>query len=206
MGKNNIFLIWMASVFVLLSLVFIFNLWDAKPKRIDHPIVEEKFYTKDTLQNPYLEAKLLKDGEVYRCQECHETMEASTVQKSFYSAHKDVVLKHGVNQSCRTCHSPTDKEKLLDIMDKHVAFNQSELTCLKCHGPIYRDWEKGVHGRMKDYWDPKKKIGAEKITCVACHNPHQPSFPMMEPAPGPYRYQYEGEEERVSPGETKHER
>ena len=57
--------------------------------------------------------------------------------------------------------------------------------CGSCHGPTYRDWEAGVHGRTSGYWD--RSLGPmDRKACVNCHNPHAPHFPGRPPAPGPH--------------------
>src|SRR5436190_5125 len=55
---------------------------------------------------------------------------------------------------------------------------------LSCHGPTYRDWEIGIHGRKSGYWD--KRLGAAvRQDCTSCHDPHSPAFPSLTPGPGP---------------------
>ena len=52
--------------------------------------------------------------------------------------------------------------------------------CAGCHGPTYRDWERGMHGRTDGYWD--ETLGEpHRLSCTECHDPHWPRIPAMEP-------------------------
>lgn len=195
---------WMAAVFFLLALSFIFDLWGEKTERIKHPLTNPQYFTKQPVREAKLESLIKKEGHVYRCNDCHQTLEISSVQKSFFSAHEDIILKHGVNNYCLTCHSANNMEALVDIHNNDITFSQSHITCLKCHGPIYRDWENGVHGRMNDFWD-QGKGEVRKLTCVACHDPHQPKFKPMKPAPAPNIVNYRRFLESLTIGEKSHE-
>ncbi len=171
-------------VFLVLAISFIVDIWGEPPKRVIHPTVDQANFSQKPARTPALNPIYVKDGYSYRCNDCHSVLEPSDVQKSYISAHPDVILEHGANNYCTTCHSPDNRERLLDINGYDVAFDQSHKSCLQCHGPIYRDWEAGVHGRMNDYWDTERGP-TRKLTCVECHNPHQPKFPDMQPSPAP---------------------
>ncbi len=75
---------------------------------------------------------------------------------------------------------------LLQTRDgRKVSFSNSQLLCGSCHGPTYRDWEAGAHGRTSGYWD--RSLGPiDRKICANCHNPHSPHFPGRKPAPGPH--------------------
>lgn len=178
-----------AVFFLLLALSFIFDIWANKREIRKNPLVDQKYFSTESIRQPMIEPLLVKDGLVYRCNDCHQHIEPSNIQKSFFSAHKDVILKHGANNYCTTCHSSNDREFLIDIHGDNVPFSKSEVTCLKCHGEKYRDWLQGVHGRMNGYWD-KTKGEVKKLTCVACHDPHQPKFKAIEPSPSPVIFNY----------------
>ena len=204
-NKNNERYLWgVALVFSLLALSFIFDLWGERREKIEHPLTNPQFFTKQPVREPKLEPVMAKEGESYRCNDCHDVLEPSTVQKSFFSAHEDIVLKHGVNNYCTTCHSSENREALLDINGNDIAFSESHITCLQCHGPIYRDWENGVHGRMNDFWD-KNKGEVRRLICVACHDPHQPEFKSMQPAPAPHIENYRKFLVSSTVGESSHE-
>lgn len=183
--NNNLNYLWLiAVVFLLLALSFVFDVWGKKREVLKHPLVAKEYFTKDSVETPMLRPVLIQDGNRYSCNDCHQNIEPSTVQKSFFSAHPDVTLEHGANNYCMTCHNFENREMLVDLNKNEIKFSQSEKTCLQCHGPIYRDWENGVHGRMKNFWDETK--GAKsKLTCVQCHDPHNPKFKPMKPSPAP---------------------
>ena len=74
---------------------------------------------------------------------------------------------------------------LLQTRDgREVKFADSPLLCGSCHGPTYRDWEAGAHGRTSGYWDRSSGPMDRKI-CVNCHNPHSPQFPGPQARAGP---------------------
>jgi formate-dependent nitrite reductase cytochrome c552 subunit len=103
--------------------------------------------------------------------------------------HQDIVMDHEAAMTCYTCHSRTNRERLVDIYGTEVAFEQSENICRRCHGPRYRDWKLGIHGRLMGYWDTTKGTSTN-ITCVGCHDPHAPQFQRMRPSPPPSRDHY----------------
>lgn len=177
--------LWLiAAVFFLLALSFIFDLWPRGRDVIKYPPVDPKYFSTQTVRQPMHEPILKKDGDLYRCNDCHQNIVPSPIQKSFFSAHENIILQHGINNYCLTCHSLNNREFLVDIHGEDIPFSKSELLCQKCHGTIYRDWEKGAHGRINSFWD-KSKGEKVKATCVACHDPHQPKFKPLEPSPAP---------------------
>jgi len=90
--------------------------------------------------------------------------------------HLDIVpdginIKHGRGAIwCLDCHNPTKRNKLVDNFGDEIDFNEPQLLCGKCHGPILRDWRDGIHGKRTGEWaaDGKKRW----FVCTECHNPH----------------------------------
>lgn len=90
--------------------------------------------------------------------------------------HQDIVpdsmdLQHGRGAIwCLSCHSAENRDKLIDHFGNEISFNQPQKLCGKCHGPAYRDWRDGIHGKRIGMW----KTGGKKRwwTCTECHNPH----------------------------------
>jgi hypothetical protein len=64
-----------------------------------------------------------------------------------------------------------------------IPFSESYKLCGQCHGPQYRDWQSGVHGKRTGEWDGQK----EYLLCVNCHDPHSPKFKPLVPLPPPVR-------------------
>lgn len=105
-------------------------------------------------------------------------------------AHRLDVLRHGDNQrnnDCFNCHHKEDLSKLNLRNGNLVEFTETALLCSECHGPTYRGWEMGLHGRTDGYWDPE--LGsANRKACTSCHDPHHPAFPEMLTGPAPQYY------------------
>ena len=101
--------------------------------------------------------------------------------------HSDIVMGHGRhhrNNNCFNCHDESNLELLQTRDGKHLKIVESPALCGSCHGPTYRDWEAGAHGRTGGYWD--RALGPiDRKVCTSCHNPHSPPFPPRPPAPGP---------------------
>jgi hypothetical protein len=129
---------------------------------------------------------LVKVGWTYNCMECHTLIKARWHYDRPLNEHKDVRLEHGNNRFCLNCHHPTNRNAFVDYDGSEIAQADVVLLCAKCHGPTYRDWQAGVHGRQNGHWN--KTMGeSTKLRCIQCHDPHQPQFATMKPLP-PLRY------------------
>ena len=90
--------------------------------------------------------------------------------------HMDLVpdalnLQHGRGSIwCLDCHHTETRNKFVDHGTGEIDFNQPQKLCGKCHGPLYRDWRAGIHGKRIGEWahDGKKRW----FVCTECHNPH----------------------------------
>ncbi|MEI8341122.1 MAG: hypothetical protein WCH43_06240 [Verrucomicrobiota bacterium] len=101
---------------------------------------------------------------------------------------KDIVMghgSHGRNNNCFNCHNENNLELLQTRDGREIKFEDSPQLCGSCHGPTYRDWEAGAHGRTSGYWD-RSKGPIDRKLCVNCHDPHTPHYPGRHPAPGPH--------------------
>lgn len=129
---------------------------------------------------------LVRMGWTYNCMECHRLLPARWRYDRPMAEHQDVRLDHGNNRFCLNCHHATNRNAFSDYDGSEIAQAEVVQLCAKCHGPIYRDWEAGVHGRSNGYWDAQQ--GARtKLRCIQCHDPHVPKFKAMKPLP-PLRY------------------
>jgi hypothetical protein len=121
---------------------------------------------------------------IYNCNECHKDFKTPIRSHLPYGAHKERGFNHGLNPLCLNCHNIANSEAFVNYDGSEIPNDQPVLLCRKCHGPTYRDWEAGIHGRTNGYWDatlgPRKKL-----TCNQCHNPHRPQFPLLKPMPPP---------------------
>ncbi len=135
------------------------------------------------------------DTSGFACYTCHDAKKQLLVKTNANGSillsepHKDIVMKHGQNnrnEHCFICHDPKNLE-LLRVSDGHTfKLTEGNLLCASCHGPSYRDWEAGVHGRTSGFWD-RSKGPSVRADCTSCHDPHSPAFPAMKAAPRPNR-------------------
>lgn len=127
-----------------------------------------------------------RTGFEYKCSECHTEIKSPTRQQDMQGEHKAIydAFDHGLNTRCINCHHQTDRNAYVDHDGEPIPAEQPARLCAKCHGPTYRDWEAGVHGRSNGYW--KASMGEKKrLLCVQCHDPHSPKFKPMTPDPAP---------------------
>jgi hypothetical protein len=123
-------------------------------------------------------------GYTYRCSECHNLFPSPPETVRTLTQHREIVLDHGINKRCFNCHHLTNRDALVDDWGKEIPYDRPPLLCAKCHGPVYRDWLHGSHGRTNGYWSAA--LGPmERRKCVECHDPHRPPFPPLKPAPPP---------------------
>ena len=133
----------------------------------------------------YLEPLLFKrTGFVYTCNECHQDLKT---QQRYYTPsgeHRNIALDHGLNVNCLNCHHSYDRNYYAAYGEDKISSEESFQVCMKCHGPIYRDWEANIHGRVNGYWD--SELGPQKkLDCIQCHDPHSPGFKNLIPMPPP---------------------
>jgi hypothetical protein len=136
------------------------------------------------IRQPALRPEIRLAGFTYRCSECHNLFPSPPETVRTLTQHTNIALKHGINTRCFNCHNLTNRDAFVDDWGREIPYDQPQLVCAKCHGPVYRDWLHGSHGRVNGYWDPQKGP-AQRRKCVECHDPHQPPFPPMNPAPPP---------------------
>ena len=136
------------------------------------------------------------EGYQRTCIECHQLFEPGIETPERLLTHAHVRLDHGINDRCRNCHHLEDRGKLVLHDGRVVPFAESQLLCAKCHGPTFRDWERGTHGRTNGYWDLSRGERV-RLKCSQCHDPHNPRVPAMDsiaPLPGPHDPQVRGRE------------
>lgn len=122
------------------------------------------------------------------CVECHALFQPGLETPKRLAMHAHIRLDHGINDRCRNCHHLKDRDKLVLHDGSEINFSESERLCAKCHGPTFRDWERGSHGRSNGYWDPARGERI-RLKCSQCHDPHNPRVPAMDalvPLPGPH--------------------
>lgn len=124
-------------------------------------------------------------GWKYDCMECHKHVDDPRFDREEIKVeHEDIIFNHGNNRYCLNCHHAENRNAFVDYDGSEIAEADVTLLCAKCHGPKYRDWKAGVHGRQNGYWDSSK--GAKsKLRCIQCHDPHAPAYPNIKPMAAP---------------------
>jgi hypothetical protein len=136
------------------------------------------------VRQPTLRPRYVAAGFEYRCSDCHMILPAPAEAADRLTQHTEIVLEHGINTRCFNCHHRTQRDCFVDDFGQPISWDQPQLLCAKCHGPVYRDWQHGAHGRVNGYWDTARGL-QPRLRCIECHDPHRPPFGAMRPAPGP---------------------
>jgi len=181
--------------FLVLAGAFLLNLWGKTPPLEKIPLVDTNFLSTATARVPAVE--LFASGvdvSDFDCYGCHEKTKPPTIRYDkagkilIPDEHKDIVMGHGRhdrNNNCFNCHNENKLDTFQTRDGQELSITNCPPLCGSCHGPTYRDWEAGVHGRTGGYWNTN--LGAmERKVCTACHDPHHPKFPGRQPAPGPH--------------------
>ncbi len=122
------------------------------------------------------------------CMSCHRMFPPRADTPKRFLQHSHVTLNHGINDRCRNCHWETDRNRLVLRGGEVIGYNDVVQLCAKCHGLIFRDWQRGAHGRTNGYWDSQRGE-VRRLACTHCHDPHNPRVPAMDPLkplPGPH--------------------
>ena len=118
----------------------------------------------------------------FPCNDCHSELEPNPQRRTLVDMHDDIVFNHdSENRWCLACHDTFNRDSLLLAGGKLLGFNESYKLCGQCHGPKYRDWKLGIHGKRIGEWNGEKQY----LLCVHCHDPHSPKFKAMKPMPPP---------------------
>lgn len=193
--RTGMVLVVLAVVFVALGWQFAtgFGTRSAMPDRI--PLVDTQFLETATIRKSYAELiRTQADLSDFDCYACHEKGKPPVLRFDAQQVivvpkeHSDVVMGHGShnrNNNCFNCHDDQNLELLQTRDGRQVKLMESPALCGSCHGPTYRDWEAGAHGRTGGYWERTAGPMKRQI-CVDCHNPHHPKIPPRKPAPGPH--------------------
>jgi hypothetical protein len=139
------------------------------------------------------------------CNDCHRIIDTGPAPRKNLLQHTDIQLQHGLNDGCLNCHDKEDRDKLVLRGGRTIPFTQTQLLCQQCHGPTYRDWQRGMHGKTLGRWD-ERRGPLRRLLCTECHDPHAPAFEAFEPLPGPntLRMGDPAQAHHPAPGEGKH--
>lgn len=182
-------------VFLALAGAFLLNLWGRPAAVKPIPLVDRSFLDTATARESYAELVAKKaDLSDFDCYGCHERGKPPPIRYDtnhviiIPKEHANLVMAHGRhdrNNNCFNCHNENNLERFQTRDGRELKFAESTPLCGSCHGPTYRDWEAGIHGRTSGYW-AREQGQYERRDCVQCHNPHAPKFPGRKPAPGPH--------------------
>lgn len=181
--------------FGALALLLSANLWGHLPARRPIPLVDKSFLETTPWRQTYSDlVKAKEDLSDFDCYACHEKDKPPPLRFDanhkliIPDEHSNIVMGHGSherNNLCFNCHNEHDLLTLQVRDGTTVKFDNIPPLCGSCHGPTYRDWEAGAHGRTNGYWD-RSKGEAHRLSCANCHNPHAPQIPTRAPAPPPH--------------------
>lgn len=194
-AKSSWVLTGLTFCFIILVVAFVTNLWGRLPPHQNLSLVDSSITNIATVRMSAGEL-IASGGDAsgLDCYACHDKEKPLKLEFDAESnvilakEHSDIQMGHGRhkrNNNCFNCHDETNLE-VLQTRDGHqVKLVDSPALCGSCHGPTYRDWEAGVHGRTSGYW--KRDLGQmDRKVCTSCHDPHSPGFPGRAPAPGPH--------------------
>ena len=193
--RINVLLAGLIAEFLGLALLLVANLWGRQVPSRKIPLVDLEFLASTPFRQSYANLVAAKeDLSDYDCYACHEKNKPPPIV--FDANHRIVIPKehkyismghgsHDRNNLCYNCHNEGNL-LMLQVRDgRELKFDNSTPLCGSCHGPTYRDWEAGAHGRTSGFWH--HALGApQRLGCVNCHDPHAPRIPTRAPAPGPH--------------------
>ena len=197
-AKNSLVMSGLAIGFFGLAGAFMLNLWGRPIEPAINPPTPPDFTNTATVRQSAADV-VRADGDTsgFACYSCHDAKKELVIhldtngEAILAEPHKDLVMQHGRknrNDYCFNCHDAKNLERLRinDNQGKTFKLTEGNQLCGSCHGPTYRDWERGVHGRISGFWDLKKGTSV-RSDCTSCHDPHSPAFPPIKPGPRPHR-------------------
>ena len=123
-------------------------------------------------------------SDYFPCNDCHSELEPNPERRELVEMHDDIVFDHdSENRWCLACHFIDNRDSLVLAGGKRLGFDESYKLCGQCHGPKYRDWRLGIHGKRTGEWNGQKQY----FLCASCHDPHSPKIEPIQPLPPPRR-------------------
>ena len=120
----------------------------------------------------------------FPCNNCHNELVVNAQRRELVDMHNDIIFEHdSENRWCLACHDAESRDSLRLANGRLLGFDKSYELCGQCHGPKYRDWKLGIHGKRSGEWNGQKNY----FLCVHCHDPHSPRFKLLEPMPPPLK-------------------
>ncbi|UCD76585.1 MAG: hypothetical protein JSV91_06605 [Phycisphaerales bacterium] len=177
--------IGIAVCFLALAGWFLFGPASASFPRTESAVIAASDITIDPVRTVQTDQPVVKiAGFEMHCMNCHGLFESRPETARRLTQHQHIVLDHGLNDRCFNCHDNEQRDMLALRGSKKIPYKQVARLCAKCHGPTYRDWQQGMHGKALLRWDPDDP-GRRPLRCSECHDPHAPAFDPLRPLPGP---------------------
>lgn len=129
-------------------------------------------------------AHIVVEGAPQNCNGCHQIFTSNSPAGAALTYHTEIELRHGMNDRCVNCHDPENRERLTLRDGASVLFAQTPQLCAQCHGTVYRDWQRGTHGKTLGSWITHSDA-QQRLNCNECHDPHAPKYEPYAPLPGP---------------------
>jgi uncharacterized CHY-type Zn-finger protein len=194
-ARTNLLLAGLAVAFAGLTALFVADVWGRVPAKPKIPLVDVAFLETTPWRRSYADLVAAKeDMSDYDCYTCHEKNKPPPIRFDdkhrivLPKEHANIAMGHGShdrNNLCYNCHNEANLLTFQVRDGRELKFENSPPLCGSCHGPTYRDWDAGVHGRTNGHWEASRGA-AQRLACVNCHDPHAPRIPTREPAPGPH--------------------
>ncbi|MDO8543984.1 MAG: hypothetical protein Q7S40_26380 [Opitutaceae bacterium] len=192
--QTNWILAAVSATFLVMAGLFVANLWGRTAATPKVPLVDVQFLDPAPWRQTYTDlAKAKEDLSDFDCYGCHEKKKPPVIEYDekhnivLPKEHSNLKLGHGShnrNNVCYNCHNEQNLVTFQARDGRELKFQDSTALCGSCHGPTYRDWEAGVHGRTSGYWD-RSRGELQRLNCANCHDPHSPRIPTRAPAPPP---------------------
>jgi hypothetical protein len=158
----------------------ILNLPDNRPVSVNRDDITDR----PLRSAPRHPGTIVRGGYELSCNECHSLFSSPAQTPRRLTQHQHIELDHGMNDRCFNCHDRFNRDLLVVAGGATISFDQTPRLCATCHGPTYRDWELGIHGRTAGSWDAGSGLQT-RLACTQCHDPHAPAFAPMTLLPGP---------------------
>ncbi len=127
------------------------------------------------------------DEALEHCTQCHRTFSRNTTSletAGFKKDHPEFEMQHMKNpKGCILCHAQSSPNHLVALDGRLLKVDETPQLCGQCHGPIFFDWQSGLHGKLTGKGTERE----HRLLCFECHNPHKPKFKIMKAEPPPAR-------------------
>ena len=194
-SRVNTVLVVLALVFLGLGALLVAELWGRAPQPQNLPLVDAKFLETTPWRQTFADLIAAKeDLSDFDCYACHEKSKPPPIlfdanhKIIIPKEHANIVMGHGSHDRNNLCYNCHNEANLLTVQvrdGRELKLSDSVPLCGSCHGPTYRDWEAGAHGRTNGHWD-RAKGDIIRLACANCHDPHAPRIAARPAAPGPH--------------------